>query len=152
MRNLGFICAFFICALLAFSTAFGGLKDSDWRSKLPRPVFDENPELVEFYRKAWEIAHTRIDNIDELEKLRGSKYVQSDLRGIFSQVRKDLMSGMPVLFSGTPCQVAALHSYLRKPYSNLTTVDFVCHGVPNPRIWKEFRKEEIKSVKINDSM
>lgn len=103
------------------------------------------------FNSKWNVEHTRIDSIYALGKLRGSKYVQSDLRGIFSKVRKDVMSGIPVLFSGTPCQVAALHSYLRKPYSNLTTVDFVCHGVPNPRIWEEFLKEEIKSMKINDS-
>lgn len=91
----------------------------------------------------WRVVHTRIKDVSSLEKLRGSKYVQSDLRGIYTQVRSDLQMGLPVLFSGTPCQVAALHSYLRKPYGNLTTVDVVCHGVPNPRIWDEYLTDAV---------
>lgn len=97
------------------------------------------------FNSQWRVVHARVDDAGSLEKLRGSKYVQSDLRGIYSQVRRDLLQGLPVLFSGTPCQVAALHSYLRKPYSTLTTVDFVCHGVPNPRIWEEYLAEAVSN-------
>lgn len=97
------------------------------------------------FDKEWKVIHQRIDSMENLEKLRGSKYVQSDLGNIFSQVKKDLIQQLPVLFSGTPCQVAGLLSYLRKPYETLTTVDFVCHGVPNPRIWEEYLAEEAGS-------
>ncbi|MDE6282973.1 MAG: Coenzyme F420 hydrogenase/dehydrogenase, beta subunit C-terminal domain [Muribaculaceae bacterium] len=80
------------------------------------------------------IAHTK----DEIEPLMSSKYVQSDTREIFAQVRDRLRKGDKVLFSGVPCQVAAIKNYLLKPYDNLITVDILCHGVPSPKIFKEY--------------
>lgn len=75
--------------------------------------------------------HIRISNENELNKLKGSKYVQSSLGTIFLSVRTDLKQGNLVLFTGTPCQVAGLKAFLHKDYTNLYTIDFVCHGVPS---------------------
>lgn len=83
------------------------------------------------------IGHIRIDKINDLHRLQGSKYVQSDVRGIFSQVKHDLADGLQVLFTGTPCQVAGLKNYLRKDYDNLLLADLICHGVPSRKMLRE---------------
>lgn len=91
------------------------------------------------------VKHGRITNAGEIAKLRGSKYVQSYLGNTFHQVREDLKSGLYVLFSGTPCQVAGLKSFLGKPYENLLLIDVICHGVPSPLIFKKYMKEVAQS-------
>lgn len=96
----------------------------------------------------WSVHHIRIESENELSLLRGSKYVQSKIGTIFKQVQKDLQENIPVLFSGTPCQVAGLLKFLKKKYTNLTTVDIACHGVPNPRIWEEFLTKSFSNKKI----
>lgn len=74
-----------------------------------------------------------------LRRIAGSKYVQSDTSEIFSQVKDVLKTGRMVLFSGTPCQVDALYAYLRKKeYENLVTIDLICHGVPNGRMFSDY--------------
>ncbi len=83
--------------------------------------------------------HQFASDINEVDKLLGSKYVQSKTGDIYKRVKKYLDSGVPVLFSGTPCQVAALNFFLRKPYHNLTTADIVCHGVPSPLLWEKYK-------------
>lgn len=88
------------------------------------------------------ISHIRVDKEEDLVKLKGSKYVQSDMRNCYSLVRKDVLNNKKVLFIGTPCQVAGLKSFLRKEYQNLITMDFVCHGVPSQRILKESLKSK----------
>ena len=82
--------------------------------------------------------HIRIDDVQELARIVGSKYVQSVLNGIFQMVEKDLKNGKIVLFSGVPCQIKALHLYLREEYSSLFTVEVVCHGVTTPILFKSF--------------
>lgn len=77
------------------------------------------------------VIHVGVDNFKDLEKLRGSKYVQSYLGNTYSQIKKQLQLGRLVYFVGTGCQVAGLKSYLRKPYNNLLTSDLICHGVPS---------------------
>ena len=72
----------------------------------------------------------------ELAPLRGSKYVQSDLGDSFRQVRDLLAAGTPVLFTGTPCQVDGLNSFLGGDDPNLLTCDLVCHGVPSPAVFR----------------
>ena len=101
------------------------------------------------FNEKWQVCHSRISEIKDIVRLRGSKYVQSQIGDIYIKVKEDLLAGINVLFSGTPCQVAGLNRFLRKPYENLLTVDFVCHGVPNPRIWEEFLIEEKKKQKID---
>lgn len=85
--------------------------------------------------------HTAANSEDGLEKLIGSKYVQSDTAGIYNEIKARLDSGEEVLFCGTPCQSAALQNYLKKPYSNLMTVDFICRGVSSPRVYVEYIEE-----------
>ena len=81
------------------------------------------------------LKHIEVDNLEELERLRGSKYIQSDLSDIFITIKKRLTSGALCYFVGTGCQVASLRRFLRKEYSNLITSDLVCHGVPSQRLF-----------------
>lgn len=91
------------------------------------------------YKGHFVVSHKRAVSKIERDEFRGSKYVQSDLDGIFRMVKDDLGEGKWVLFSGTPCQVAGLSSYIPQKYhSKLVTVDIVCHGVPSPSIWKDY--------------
>ena len=91
------------------------------------------------FNKDFSVSHRRATTSEERDAMRGSKYVQSDLSGVFSQVKSDLESGSTVMFTGTPCQVAGLKAFLpKKLHSALLTVDFVCHGVPSPAVWKEY--------------
>lgn len=87
------------------------------------------------------VRHYTIDSIDELSKLRGSKYVQSIIGDIYTKVRTHLRTGKTVLFSGTPCQIAGLKKFLIKPFSNLITIDVVCHGVPSPKVYRKHLAE-----------
>lgn len=80
------------------------------------------------------ICHTRIDAILDLNQLKGSKYVQSEISFVFQQVKEDLKAGKKVLFIGTPCQVAGLKNFLHVDYEILITVDLVCHGVPSQQL------------------
>ncbi len=90
------------------------------------------------FNDAFEVCHIRIDSVNQLYKLQGSKYVQSKTEDIFKMVKNDLDNDLQVLFSGTPCQVAALYSYLGKKNELLYTVDIVCHGVMPPALWKDY--------------
>lgn len=85
-----------------------------------------------------EIVHDFVEKEEDLTLFRGSKYVQSRIGNAFHDVEEFLKKGRSVLFSGTPCQIAGLKSFLRNPYENLLTVDFICHGVPSLEIWKEY--------------
>lgn len=97
------------------------------------------------------VEHGRALSAEERDQFRGSKYIQSDIRGIFSQVKQDLLAGKKVMFSGTPCQIDGLKGYLRGRYTeNLYLVDILCHGVGAPKIWQEhlIRIETRKRKKI----
>lgn len=86
-------------------------------------------------------AHVRVDSWDGFSRLRGSKYIQSDMSQLWASLSNDLKSGREVLFSGTPCQAAAVRSYVSftgLPSDNLLIVDIVCHGVPSPAAWKAY--------------
>lgn len=73
------------------------------------------------------------------DEFRGSKYIQSDLRGIFARIKSELIAGRKVMFSGTPCQVAGLKSFIGAKLSdNLYLVDLLCHGVASPAIWRDY--------------
>lgn len=75
---------------------------------------------------------------DDLEILRGTKYLQSDTEGLFKAVRDALKTGKLVMFSGCPCQVAAMKRYLRKEYDNLITTDFTCMGIDSPLAFDKY--------------
>lgn len=107
------------------------------------------------YKDHFRVAHKRATTKEERNEFKGSKYVQSDLDGIFRQVKEDLKQGNTVLFSGTPCQTAGLNSYIgKKLRENLVLVDIVCHGVPSPYIWRDYlsyieKKYKNEVVKVN---
>lgn len=82
--------------------------------------------------------HIRISSSQDIKKLQGSKYVQSDLKSTFREAKCYVQEGRQVLFTGTPCQVAGLKAYLGKDYNNLITVDLICHGVPSPKFFKGY--------------
>lgn len=90
------------------------------------------------YDDRFKVIHICTEQLEELAKLRGAKYTQSDLGDTFLNIKKRLDSKQFVLFSGTPCQVAGLKAFLRKEYDNLICVDFVCHGVPSPMAWQKY--------------
>ena len=100
--------------------------------------------------KDFKLNHIRIDDIKDLNKIRGSKYAQSRIDGIYDSVKKDLDSNKKVLFSGTPCQIGALKAFLNKDYNNLITASVICHGVTSEKIFhkqiEEIEKEENKKV------
>lgn len=81
--------------------------------------------------------HIRIDDVNDLHLLQGSKYVQSRTDGIYAKVKSDLSAGKLVLFSGTSCQVASLRNFVGKQ-ERLFTVDLVCHGVPKDKIYNDY--------------
>jgi len=82
------------------------------------------------------VIHDYVDTKEGLQKFRGSKYLQSRIGETFKEVEKQLEKGRKVLFSGTPCQIAGLKSFLDKPNDSLFTVDIICHGVPSPLVGK----------------
>ena len=92
------------------------------------------------YDEDLNVKHDYIDNINDLEKLLGSKYVQSNISNIYKKVKDKLNEkDIKVLFVGTPCQIAGLNSYLNnKYYENLITIDLICHGVPSPLLFKKY--------------
>lgn len=95
------------------------------------------------FNDQWEVVHDYTETIDGLVAFRGSKYVQSRIGNAYRQTESFLKEGRQVLFSGTPCQIAGLRRFLRKSYDNLLTVDFICHGVPSPGIWRMYLNEKI---------
>lgn len=91
------------------------------------------------YTDHFRVAHKRAVTPEERDEFKGSKYVQSDLTGIFRMVKADLRAGMPVMFSGTPCQTAGLISFIGpRLRENLYVVDILCHGTPGPYIWRDY--------------
>lgn len=92
------------------------------------------------YDEQMVVTHSKAETVDELVKFRSSKYVQSDQNTIFKSIKDDLRQGRVVCYSGTPCQVAGLRSFLGKDYTNLFTVDLVCKGVGSPEILKQYVK------------
>ncbi|MBQ6192277.1 MAG: Coenzyme F420 hydrogenase/dehydrogenase, beta subunit C-terminal domain [Bacteroidaceae bacterium] len=82
--------------------------------------------------------HISVESVEDLSSLHDSKYVQSYLGDTFSTIGKHLKDGREVMFVGTPCQVAGLKNYLRKPYQNLLTCDLLCHSVASPMIFAKY--------------
>lgn len=87
------------------------------------------------------VNHISVDNISDLKKLRGSKYLQSTIGNAYIRTKEYLDSGRKVLFTGTPCQIGGLYSFLHKDYENLYTQDIICHGVPSPKVWRKYLSE-----------
>ena len=96
--------------------------------------FDEN----------WQVVIDYAEDMKGVEAFMGSKYVQARMGKAYADAKRFLNEGRKVLFSGTPCQVAGLHKFLRKPYDNLLSVDLICHGVPSPKVWRVYLEEVVK--------
>ena len=104
---------------------------------------------------AHHVKHFRVTTIDELNRIKGSKYVQSDIDNSFENIIKDLNNKKTVLFSGTPCQVAgveALLDFKKVNKDNFFSCDFICHGVPSPKIYENYINllETNKGSKISE--
>lgn len=88
------------------------------------------------------IKHIGVENKEDLPKLYGSKYLQSEIGDSYKSAEAYLKAEREVLFVGTSCQIAGLKAYLRKDYDKLLTVDVICHGTPSPRVWKDYADEK----------
>ena len=106
-------------------------------SVLARSVLKEGGVVYGCANIGMEVKHIRIDKEEDIDLIRGSKYVQSTIGKIMKQVKQDLDKGLRVLFVGSPCQCAGLKSYLRKPYDRLLLVDLICHGTPSLQLLQE---------------
>ena len=93
------------------------------------------------FNEQWDVVHDFVETIVDLEKFRGSKYVQSEICNAYIKVEKFLKQDRKVLFSGTPCQIAGLKRFLIKDYQNLICIDIICHGVPSPMVWQKFKTQ-----------
>lgn len=93
-----------------------------------------------------QVKHIRISDKNDIEKLQGSKYLQSDISKTYRDAEIDLKNGLKVLYSGTPCQIDGLKYFLGKNYDNLYTVDIICHGVPSQKLFNEYIKNEESKI------
>lgn len=107
------------------------------------------------FNKEFKVVHAIAETTDEIAAFRGSKYVQSDLNQSYKVIEHILNEGRKVLFSGTPCQVAGLKSYLRGEKGGLYTIEVVCYGTPSPKLWElylrhmvEIHTSRIKQIKF----
>lgn len=87
------------------------------------------------------VHHVLTDKIEDVQAMRGSKYVQSDKRKVFSEIKQKLSEGKPVLFTGAPCEANALRVFLKNDYDNLFVMSYICHGPTAPYMLKEFTKK-----------
>ena len=94
------------------------------------------------FSDSFDVYHTIVEKKEDIAKLQGSKYVQSQIENVFKDVNERLEKGQEIIFSGTPCQVMGLKTYLQKEYANLLTVDILCHGVPSVKLWKKYLAEQ----------
>ena len=90
------------------------------------------------YNDDFSVSNFVSNNPDDLKRLRSSKYLQSNAEGLFAKIQGLLRKGESVLACGTPCQMAALRSYLHKDYDNLIIVDFICRGVNSPKVYRAY--------------
>ena len=105
-------------------------------------VFDENFNVI----------HKYVKNKEQLKELRGSKYLQSDIKETYKEAKIFLEQGKYVLFTGTPCQIEGLKSFLQRDYDKLYTQDIICHGVPSRKVWQKYldNTKNIKYGKIKN--
>lgn len=113
--------------------------------------FDQNGYVcAAIYNDKWLVEHYISNNINDLVKMRSSKYLQSDLGKCFCKIEELLKQNNKVLFCGSPCQVSGLKCYLNKDYENLLTIDFICRGMNSPKIFEKFicELEDIYKSKV----
>lgn len=137
---------------MRLSSSSGGLF-----TLLAQAVYEQGGAVCgAIYGEGYQTVHHIISTSPEdLPLLRGSKYVQSDMQLVYQAAEQELKKGVPVLFTGCPCQVAGLYTFLGKDYEKLYTVDLVCHGANSTFAYQSYLKEvshgkEIKSVNFRD--
>lgn len=92
------------------------------------------------FNENFEAEHIAIEKLEDIELLRKSKYMQSNINSTYKQAKKFLKEGRQVLFTGTPCQIEGLQAYLGEEYPNLYLQDIICHGVPSNKVWRKYLK------------
>ena len=104
------------------------------------------------FDEQWQVLIDYAETMEGIKAFMGSKYVQARMETAYDDAKRFLQEGRTVLFSGTPCQIAGFHHFLRKPYDNLLTVDLICHGTPSPKVWSRYLDEVVTAGRkaIND--
>lgn len=131
------------------TSSSGGIFDA-----IARVILKDNGIVIgASFNDEMKLKHIAIEKLEDLEKLKGSKYLQSDLDNVFSYIKENI-SERKFLFVGTPCQVAGLYAYLKKDYDNLVCIDLFCHGVPSPKLFSKYIKDlenniDSKAIKYN---
>lgn len=116
---------------------------------LARQILKENGVICgAAFDNSMQVNHIITDSSIGLDKIKKTKYVQSIIGQVYSQIEKILKTRRIVLFSGTPCQVAGLKLFLGKDYDNLVCIDLICHGVPSPKVFSRYLSEKSESHKI----
>lgn len=120
--------------------------------ELAKWVLDKNGVVFGVvFDRDWCPKHVSAECVEDVLPMLGSKYVQSDTKDTFNECLSYLKEKRWVLYSGTPCQITGLSKFLGKEYERLIKVDFVCHGVPSPGIWRRYLTEvlsgEISTIK-----
>ena len=119
-----------------YSSSSGGIF-----SLLAQYVFDRQGVVYGAAYNEWmEVVHREAGNRKQLERLKRTKYVQSNLSGVYRRIEEQLRQEKWVLFCGTPCQAYGLKLFLNKDYDKLILVDLICYGVPSPGIWSSYVK------------
>ena len=95
------------------------------------------------------VKHIRVDSFDQIVQLQNSKYVESNIGDCFKEAKCDLEAGKAVLFSGTPCQIAGLYSFVGREWRELYTCDLMCYGTPSPLVLSKYLEETIGLEKIS---
>lgn len=115
-------------------------------TEIAKKVLEEKGVIIGvIFDQNFKVVHGVIEKEEDLVKTRGSKYVQSYVGNVFKLAKKYLEEGRLVLFSGVACQIAGLKKFLNKEYSNLLTIDVLCHGVPSPKIFEEYKEKQAKN-------
>lgn len=104
------------------------------------------------YDDTLEVKHLRAEKLEDAMKFMGSKYVRSNIDGVYELVKKDLLAGKNVLFTGTPCMTAGLYTYLKRDADNLITCNIICHSNPSPKVFAKYIKclELAKDSKVKN--
>ena len=129
-------------------------------SEIAKIVYSKNGVVCgAVYDPNWMVNHYVSKDIRDLEKLRSSKYLQSEIGDTFKTIKYELDNNKLVLFCGSPCQVKGLLNFLQKDYENLITIDFICRGMNSPKIFKKYitmleskYKSKIKNIKFKDKI
>lgn len=100
------------------------------------------------WNEQWTVDHISVSSAEQLDKLRVSKYMQSNIGMTYQEAKNVLEAGRPILYTGVPCQIAGLKAYLKKDYPNLYAVEIMCHGSPSPKAFQKYLKDNFAGREI----